>query len=95
MRPYCRCGPRKILEPHTIGCPLAVGSCRGCGHALSKHRYYVRGGVNHRGAHIVCIVDNCAFTECLDPVAPGAESTILVTTLADAQAALDAVEVTP
>ena len=62
MRCHCR-----LPGQHDVGCPLAGTKCRGCGHALSRHRYYIRGGTNRHGAHIVCSVDNCAWTECLDP----------------------------
>ena len=34
---------------------------------MAKHSYYVNGGVNRHGGHIVCSVYNCAWTECLDP----------------------------
>ena len=46
----------------------ATRRCAGCGHALSRHRDYVGGGTNRHGAHIVCTVDNCAWTECRDSV---------------------------
>jgi hypothetical protein len=40
-------------------------TCLGCGHLLSRHREYARGGVNKHGCRLVCIADNCgAWTEC-------------------------------
>ena len=44
--------------------------CAGCGHPLSKHRHYVRGGVNRHGSTLVCSVNNCMWTECRETVAP-------------------------
>jgi hypothetical protein len=40
-------------------------TCLGCGHRLSRHREYARGGVNKHGCRLVCIADNCrAWTAC-------------------------------
>lgn len=41
--------------------------CRGCGHRLSRHTRYADGGKNRHGATIVCVVDNCHWTECREP----------------------------
>lgn len=64
MSPYCRCVDHRIPGPHEPGCPLAIERCVGCGHALSKHRRYIHGGVNRHGSPLVCTVDNCQWTEC-------------------------------
>jgi hypothetical protein len=64
--------------------------CTGCGHKLSQHREYARGGVNRHGCRLVCIAEGCMrWTEChtgraegslpTAPAAAGAESTAALT----------------
>ena len=39
-------------------------TCAGCKHPLSKHRFYSEGGTNRHGSRLVCVVDNCYWSEC-------------------------------
>lgn len=51
--------------------------CLGCGHRISRHREYARGGVNRFGCRLVCTVDGCMrWNDCVvqvpKPVKPAA-----------------------